>query len=152
MKWQTPRLQRSACSWQTRINSIASFWFASCKVTPNFTLKVIRASQTIASRGSQFPRRCVALGGQYSVWSNQHNRHHSRDAATISKAAHHSRCRGSEQRANRGCISGGVCGLFSVEHGSIKGLLKCIHSVYEGQVWANNAQIICLVESARMSR
>jgi DNA-binding NarL/FixJ family response regulator len=46
----------------------------------------------------------------------------------------------------------GVCGLFSVEHGSIKGLIKCIHSVYEGQVWANNAQIICLVESARMSR
>jgi hypothetical protein len=25
----------------------------------------------------------------------------------------------------------GVCGLFSVEHGSIKGLIKCIHSVYE---------------------
>jgi DNA-binding NarL/FixJ family response regulator len=44
----------------------------------------------------------------------------------------------------------GAHGIFSRTESS-KGLAKCIHSVHQGQVWANSAELRCVVEALRES-
>ncbi|HEY1658709.1 MAG TPA: response regulator transcription factor [Candidatus Sulfotelmatobacter sp.] len=44
----------------------------------------------------------------------------------------------------------GAHGIFSRTESS-KGLAKCIHSVHQGQVWANSAELRCVIEAVRES-
>jgi two-component system, NarL family, nitrate/nitrite response regulator NarL len=44
----------------------------------------------------------------------------------------------------------GANGVFSRTESS-KSLAKCIHSVHQGQVWANSAELCCLIEALRES-
>jgi two-component system, NarL family, nitrate/nitrite response regulator NarL len=44
----------------------------------------------------------------------------------------------------------GANGVFSRTESS-KNLAKCIHSVYQGQVWANSAELRCVIEALRES-